>query len=311
VVGEQATKPSPNFQIIWQGEAGSFVEYSEKVSKRSIAVTLHARNFNVKTREGLQLAKAALDQATQQVSLTLQRLPQCAGKRVTENRREDHVSRNVLTRTVDFMIGDEKAIAAAEAAERKRRDEAEQAERQRREEAEEKERKQARERDERERKHKEREERDNEEKKERDKKEREKKVDPAVRPLQVRIANAGPGGDPAGEGLNRCLQTVKASATDRSLSVTWDMDSRSWPAEAGARRLSVTLLDRNGHSLAQFTSADFTADKQALRVGSQAAAMPAGAKPAVLKAAGNTITYEVDRRLLQETVMVEVGFAAP
>jgi len=313
VVGDQTIKPSAGFQIIWQGDSGSFVEYAEKLSRRSIIVTLHARNFDLKTKEGLQLAKSALDQATQQVTLDLQRLPQYAGKRVTESRREDQASRKLLTRTVEFMCGDEKALAAAEEVERKRREEAEQAERQRREKAEEKERKQARERVERERQRKEKEERDSQE---RDQKEGKKTDDPkhvaTTRPLRVRIASTGPDGDPATESMNRCLRSVKAAATDHSLSVAWDVDSKSWPSEPACQPLSVTLLDRNGRSLARFTSPDwFTAEKKTQAAVNLADTMSAGMKPILLRPTGNALGYEVDRRLLQETMTVEVGFAAP
>ena len=51
VVGE-TIKPSAGFQIIWQGDSGSFVEYSEKLSRRSIVVTLHARNFDLRRGKG-------------------------------------------------------------------------------------------------------------------------------------------------------------------------------------------------------------------------------------------------------------------
>jgi hypothetical protein len=294
-VGSPAIKPSEGFQVVWQGEGGHFVEVAEKPSRRSVTVTLQAHHFDVKTRQGLQLAKAAMDQATLQVTMNLQRLPQYTGKRITESHRGDHVARQVLTRTVEFMIVDEKAIAAAEEAERKRREQAE-----------EKERKQARERDERERKQKER--------AEDERKNREKKTEPRAantRSLQVRIASVSSESDPTTQLLNRCLRSEKASATDNSLRLAWDVDTRNWPADT-SRPLSVIMLDRDGRSLASFTSPEwFTTDKTALGTASRTTGLPSGSKPVLLKSAGNMLTYEVDPRVLPRVVLVEVGFATP
>lgn len=325
--GEPVVRPTSGYRVYWQ-DGDRFVEAAEKVHKSTIDLTLNAHHFPLKTSEGLEAAKAVLDQVTRQIIEDNRKLPQYGDKRIVETKRRDRVAGRVLTRSVELSVEREKRAAVTGRAEQSRDQEArkrqepepvtpkqqprEAAQRERRD----KDDKAAAQQDaERERQTKERAERRKQPKQEsadRQKQPPEATAEsastaatavPAARTLGVRILPAG--ADP-GSSCNACLQSVAAYATERQLILNCRVDSARWLAGSGGFPLLITLLDRQGKPLEQFvTPSRYTAE--AASVGGS----PLQGVPVRLKPSWNRLTYDFDPRGLRDAAAVEIGFATP
>lgn len=122
--GPPPIRPTSGYKVYWQ-EGDRFVEATEKVHKASIVLTINAHNFNLRSGDGVEVAKSALDKFTQQIIDDNRKLPQYGDKRLIEKKRRDKTSGRVMTRTVELAIENEKKVAAAERSEQERQEAAE------------------------------------------------------------------------------------------------------------------------------------------------------------------------------------------
>lgn len=311
LAGPLASTAAAGPEVVWQGEGGRFVEVERKVSRSSIALTLHAHNFGHHRPEGRLLAVAALDQATGQLIDEYRRLPQYRSHRLAESQRRDRAWGRVMTRTVELMVVNEDKILAAERerqedAEReyqRKKDAAERAEReyQRKKEAaedadQERQKKQAEaDRAARDRQQ----QQDAADRTEREHAQRQAAAATAVappagaRPVRVRVV---PGG------TNQSLQAVHGYATERHFLFDCQADPRHWPSAAGGLPLLMTVYDTRGTVLGRFTSPGRYIARN--RVGRETMD-----DLVVLQPTSNRLIFEVDEAIAKQANLIELGFA--
>lgn len=270
---------SRGYRLVWQGPGGTFVESAEDFGRRAVTVTIRAHGFKLQDRGGMQQAKSALDLATTQVIAALQTHPRCAAKQLVEAQRDDRSKRDVLTRTLELTLAEDRTVQAL-ADERQRREEAE----------------------ERAEKEKRRREQQEKEKAQEDKKRaEEQRQQVPSRKLDLRLATDSP--------ANRSLRRATALAGVSTLALTFDFDAAAWPADLSWCPLIISLFDAKGQPVALFSTPDaFIPEAKAPGALARALTRSEAAQAIRLRATGNKVACEVDPRILQRAVAIEVGF---
>jgi hypothetical protein len=280
--GGDIPQPTRGFRIVWQGPGGIFIESAEDFGRHAVAVTIRAHGFKLTDRDGMQQAKSALDLASAQVIATLKTDRRCAGKQLVEAHRDDRERRGVLTRTLELTLAEERTVQAL-AEERKRRQEAE--------EKAEKEKRQ-------------REQQEKEKAQEEKKRAQEQRPQLPPRKLEVRLASDNP--------ANRGLRRVSAAASVSLLVLTFDFDAAAWPADLSCCPLVIYLFDPKEQPVALFPTPDcFIPEAKAPSVLARTFTRAEAAQAIRLKATGNKVACEVDPRILQRAVAVEIGLGPP
>jgi len=97
-------KKAPGTQVIWRGDSGKFIDFAMQSSGPTLSLTIKAHGFALRNKEGLQNAKRQLGAATDDVMKQLRESPQYRNIAITERKRSDAPSGNILVRTVELSL---------------------------------------------------------------------------------------------------------------------------------------------------------------------------------------------------------------